>query len=406
MAMDRPHDAHSHETGLGPDPTAVRSLLAIRPGGVGDAVRAVPALRHLRETYPHALISVAAHDPGRELLVACPYVDRVVNLARPSEALVERFDIALSWAEPTNDRVELDVDTVDARFRASWRHVGEGERRAIHPAWPERLDDTTRMLRLSWLLGGSLDADASLGLWPSLADRNGAARLVAGADRPIALVHAGAASTDRRWPVECWAIVVDLLHAAGLDPVLIGTRTDRMLTKQVLARATHAPASVVERTSIGELAGLLERATIFVGSDSGPAAMAGALGVRSVIIGPASAFEHVARQGLIDLVDAGACAVCGEHACPHPSAPASDVPLERVLAKGRACRTDRDAGLAPLAPGLTLVVNDSGQAASMPPSPVEGGTCAHPARQGRAWIRWWGRGRPEPEVRPGREAHP
>ncbi len=333
VTMDRPHDHGSHETGLGPDPAAVRSLLAIRPGGVGDAVRSVPALRHLRETYPAALVTVAAHAPGRELLEACPYVDRVVDLARPSEALVERFDVALSWADPTLSDADLDVDAVNARFRASWRPIGDGERRAIHPSWPERLDDTTRMLRLSWLLGGSLDADASLGLWPSLADRNGAARLVANTHRPIALVHAGAGSAERRWPAERWALVVDLLQSAGLDPVLVGTRTDRVMTKQVLARATRPPASLVGQTSIGELAGLLERATIFVGSDSGPAAMAGALGVRSVIVGPASAFEHVARQGLVDLVDAGPCPACGEHACPHPSAPARDVPLERVLAR-------------------------------------------------------------------------
>lgn len=331
--MDRPYDAHSHDSGLGPDPLAVRSLLAIRPGGVGDAVRAIPALRHLRETYPSALVSVAANAPGRELLEACPYVDRVVDLARPSEALVERYDIALSWADPTAADATLDVDDVNARFRASWRPLGDGERRAIHPSWPERLDDTTRMLRLSWLLGGSLDADASLGLWPSLADRNGAARLVASAQRPIALVHAGAGSAERRWPADRWALVIDLLESAGLDTVLIGTRADHVMTKQVLARSRQAPATVVGRTSIGELAGLLERATIFIGGDSGPAAMAGALGVRSVIIGPASAFEHVARQGLIDLVDAGPCAECGEHACPHPSPPARDVPLERVLAR-------------------------------------------------------------------------
>ncbi|MCW2920386.1 MAG: glycosyl transferase, family 9 [Thermoleophilia bacterium] len=331
--MDRPHDAHSPETGLGPHPTAVRSLLAIRPGGVGDAVRAVPALRHLRETYPHALITVAAHAPGRELLEACPYVDRVIDLARPNEALVERFDVALSWADPTQPVAELVVDDVNARFRASWRRLGDGDRGSIHPSWPERLDDTTRMLRLSWLLGGSLDADASLGLWPSLADRNGAARLVAHAQRPVALVHAGAGSPQRRWPAEHWAHVVDLLHDSGLDTVLIGTRADRMITKQVLARATHAPASVVGRTSIGELAGLLERSTIFVGGDSGPAAMAGALGVRSVVVGPASAFEHVARQGQVDLVDTGACMTCGERACQHPSPPAAEVPLDRVLAR-------------------------------------------------------------------------
>ena len=331
--MERAGDDHAAGAGLGPEPVVVRSLLAIRPGGVGDAVRAVPALRHLRDTYPDAVVSVAAHAPGRELLEACPYVDRVVDLAKPSEALLERFDVAMSWADPAQGRVELAVDDVDASFRASWRSVGEGERRAIHPTWPERLDDTSRMLRLSWLLGGALDADASLGLWPSLADRNGAARLVSSVRRPIALIHAGARSAARRWPAEQWAAVVDQLHDAGMDPVLVGTRSDRAATRQLVEASRHQPLDLVGRTSIGELAGLLERAALFVGGDSGPAAMAGALGVRSVIVGPASAFEHVARPGQVDLVDAGACGRCGEHACSHPSAPARHVPLDRVLAR-------------------------------------------------------------------------
>ena len=332
-AMDRHPVEPADQSGLGPDPDIVHSILAIRPGGVGDAVRAVPALRHLRATYPGARITVAASAPGRELLDACPYVDRVVDLAQPSEALIERFDVALSWARP--DRVDglLAVDDVDARFRASWRTDGEAERGAIHPAWPERLDSATRMLRLSWLLGGSFDMDASFGLWPSLADRNGAARLVAGSVRPIALVHVGARSKVQRWPADRWAAVIDLLDGAGLDPVVVGTRVDRAATLAMLGGVRHAPTSVVGRTSIGELAGLLERSMLFVGADSGPAAMAGALGVRSVIVGPASPFEHDVRPGQVDVVGAGPCPVCREQVCEHPPRPISDVPLERVLAR-------------------------------------------------------------------------
>jgi ADP-heptose:LPS heptosyltransferase len=222
---------------------------------------------------------------------------------------------------------------VNASFRASWRESGSPERRAIHPTWPERLDDATRMLRLAWLLGGSLDADASLGLWPSLADRNGAARLVAGASRPIALVHPGAGHAERRWQPAGWAAIVDLLDGIGLDAVLVGSVRDHRAADAVLARSRSAPLAVVGRTSIGELCGLLERSVLFVGGDSAPAALAGALGVRSVVVGPASAFEHLPRPGIVDLVHAGPCVRCGEHACTHPAPAARDVPLERVLGR-------------------------------------------------------------------------
>jgi ADP-heptose:LPS heptosyltransferase len=127
--------------------------------------------------------------------------------------------------------------------------------------------------------------------------------------------------------------VVDLVAGAGLDPVLIGAASEEAVTHRVLDGVLHAPLSVVGRTSVGQLVGLMERAVLFVGSDSGPAALAGALGVRSVVVGPASMFEHSARPGVVDLVDAGPCGVCGEVACLHPPRDAHEVGLERVLGR-------------------------------------------------------------------------
>lgn len=329
--MEDAGHAHGDESGLGPDPATVRSVLAIRPGGVADVVRAVPALRHLRVAYDGALVTVAAPAAARELLEACPWVDRVVDGARPSEALLERFDVALSWARP--GQPGLDVDDVDARFRASWRSAGSPERRAIHPTWPDRLDGATRMLRLAWLLGGEVQEGGAVGLWPSLADRNGAARLVAEAQRPIALLHVGSGRRERRWQPAGWAAVVDLLDDAGLEPVVVGTARDRRVTAEALDGVRHAPLNLVSRTSVGELCGLLERAALFVGTDSGPAAMAGALGVRSVILGPESPFEHESRPGAVDLVDAGPCVACGERACTHGPRAAADIPLDQALGR-------------------------------------------------------------------------
>lgn len=318
------------EAGLGPDPDGVREVLAIRPGGLRAVVDAIPALRHLRTTYPGARMTVAAGGPVRDLLDACPYVDRTVDLALASEARIDRFDIVISFAGP-GDVDSLAVIDVHAAFRASWHASGDELRGAIHPEWPARLADRQRMLRLAWLLGGEGPVDPGLGLWPTLADRNGAARLVAGISRPVALLHAGAGDPNRRWPPEHWARIVDAVDAAGLAPVLIGTAADQAVTDDVVIAARCAPYVLVGQTGVGELAGLLERAALFVGGDSGPAALAGALGVRSVIIGPGSAIEHAARPGHIDLVTAGPCECCGDAGCAASMLPAEMVQLEPVL---------------------------------------------------------------------------
>lgn len=321
-----------HHDAPGVEPAHVRELLVVRPGGLAEVVRAVPALRLLRETFSASRISVVAGRAAGELLGACPFVDRVVKLEQPSEALLERFDIAISFADPSEPAV-LDLADVRADLRAEWGEPGDARRGVLLPAWPERLDASSRMVRLAWLLGGSLPSTDAMALWPSLADRNGAARLVADSDRPIALLHMGAGSSNRRWPAAGWGRVIDLLDAIGLDVVVVGGPEDQRTTLRVLQEVRHAPRSVVGRTSVGELVGLLERSMLFIGTDSGPAALAGAVGVRSIIIGPGSALEHVARPGLVELVDAGACTTCGEHACDHGTRAACEVTLDQVLAR-------------------------------------------------------------------------
>lgn len=322
MADDAPAPAHA---GHGPDAAAVREVLAVRPGGLAEVVRAVPALRHLRDTYPIARVSVVAAAPAKELLDACPFVDRTVLLERPSEALLERFDVAISFSHPEDQA--LAIDAVEAGTRIAWRATasqGDGPNR---PVWPQRLDGASRMLRLAWLLGGALQADGSIGLWASLADRNGAASLVSGVQRPIALVHVGSSDARRRWPTDRWGRVIDAVDAAGLEPILVGTDADRAWVDEVEDAATHPARSLVGDTTVGQLVGLLERAALFVGSDSGPAALAGALGVRSVIVGPASAFEHQPRPGVIDLVGVPGAGPASDGAL------AAEVPLEVVLGR-------------------------------------------------------------------------
>ncbi|MEO6866821.1 MAG: glycosyltransferase family 9 protein, partial [Gaiellales bacterium] len=255
--MTYAHDSRDDAEGLGPEPASVHELLAIRAGGLGDVVRAVPALRHLRATFVDARISVVASQAGRALLDTCPYVDRTIALERPSEALLERFDVALSFAHP-GEQSRLSLKVIDAGMRVGWRLGRESGRRAIRPLWPERLDDRSRMLRLAWLLGGALHADPGLGLWPSLADRNGAARLVADTQRPLAIIHVGSGSSQRRWPAARWARVLDLIDGIGLEPVLVGTSEDQSIVDQVVASVRHAPMSLLGKTNVGELVGLLE----------------------------------------------------------------------------------------------------------------------------------------------------
>lgn len=282
--------------GLGPEPAGVRSVVVVLPGGLGAVVDCTPALRHLRTTYVNAAISVVAGESTRGLLVACPFVDRYIAIERPSEALVESFDIAISLADPADAHEGVSITAITARTLVQYRNEGESSTCTIAPVIPRRLARAAQMLRLVWIVGGDQPGSRT-GLWPTLLDRNGAADLCQAIADPFAVLHPFAGAADRRWPNSRYAAVIAALSSRGLATVIVGSRSDLRCEQQIHELVSAGATSLVGRTSVGELAGVLERAAMFVGNDSGPASFARSLDVWSVVIGARSPFVPVGIAG-------------------------------------------------------------------------------------------------------------
>src|SRR5690349_20995743 len=57
-----------------------RTLVILHPGGLGDLLLAVPAVRGLRERYPSHEMLLCGHDEGARLLRDCGLVDRSLSV--------------------------------------------------------------------------------------------------------------------------------------------------------------------------------------------------------------------------------------------------------------------------------------------------------------------------------------
>jgi len=105
--------------------------------------------------------------------------------------------------------------------------------------------------------------------------------------RHFAVLHPSAGEARRMWPVERFAEVAQRLaekHDIGI--VWLGSRADRPLVAKAQAMLTGPSAAFLGR-SLDGVAALLERAVLFVGNDSGPMHLAGAVGTSLVgIFGP------------------------------------------------------------------------------------------------------------------------
>jgi ADP-heptose:LPS heptosyltransferase len=151
------------------------------------------------------------------------------------------------------------------------------------PRWDEAEHERARWCRLvSTELGVPCDPDDVL--LPRLRHRPEQQ------GRRYAVVHPGAASGARRWPVERFATVVRALAADGLDVVLTGSPAEQPLVDLLVEQAGAGPAVVrAGRTDLRELAHLVAGARVLVCGDTGVAHLASATGTPSVVLfGPVS----------------------------------------------------------------------------------------------------------------------
>jgi ADP-heptose:LPS heptosyltransferase len=107
--------------------------------------------------------------------------------------------------------------------------------------------------------------------------------------RPLVGLHPGARSAARRWPVEYFAEVGDVLaRRHGATIVVTAGPAEGDLANAVISRMTGPAINLAERTTIGGLAALLQSIDLFISNDTGPAHLAVALDRPSItIFGPA-----------------------------------------------------------------------------------------------------------------------
>jgi hypothetical protein len=253
----------------------------------------VPALRAVRRLLPDAEVALAARAALEPLVAATGAVDVLVDTSGP---------VPPAWRGPSP------VLAVDLHGRGPQSHLALqslSPRRLVAFACPEighpgptwRADEheRSRWCRLvREELGAVADPDDVRLEAPSVP-----------AEVPGAVVvHPGAASGARRWPVERFGAVARWAVASGYDVVVTGGRDEVALASAVRGSAgLPAHAVTAGRTDLEDLAAQVAEASLVICGDTGVAHLASAYGVPSVVLfgpvppgewGPPSCGPHVA----------------------------------------------------------------------------------------------------------------
>lgn len=330
--------------------TDFKNILIIKPSSPGDIIHALPVLRGLRQRYPDAAISWLVATHFADLLTADPDLHEVIPFDRkrfgkmwysPS-ALREfiQFNAALRKRQ-----FDLVVD-LQGLFRSGFlaRVTGADVRiglpnsrefaRAFHTHVTERPGDSEHAADFNWAVARMLGFER--------VQRDFAIR-VNDQDRAAAeaLLHPITGSASRsyavlvpatRWATKCWPaarygeLARILLDRFNLPSVLVGGNDDIALGEIAVENSQGAAHNLCGKTTLRQLAVVIEKAAIVVTGDSTPMHMAAAFDRPLVaIFGPTNA----ARTGPFRRSDAVVrldldCAPCYlrhlhqcrfEHAC-------------------------------------------------------------------------------------------
>ncbi len=106
--------------------------------------------------------------------------------------------------------------------------------------------------------------------------------------KPYAVIAPGASQAKKIWPVDAWCEVITGLKHMGLHTVLLSGKSDAEIAEGLHERCGTMTTLVSGVTNFAESAALLKQAAVFLGSDSGPAHVAGPLGTAAIVLFVAS----------------------------------------------------------------------------------------------------------------------
>ena len=261
-------------------------VLVVRPGGIGDAVLLLPALRALRQAMPDSSVDVLCESRNAPVFELSGLADRVLRADAAPLASLRALRRGRYAAVLDTEQFHHFSAVLAARTRAPLR-VG-------FSVAPARLGLYTHTVPYD--LQGPEDVQfgrilaAALGV-PSVelppragsipADRlppppNGLP------DRFVAL-HPGGSVPCKRWGTDHYAALSAALRdRTGLPCVLVGASADRSVAAEV-SRAAVA-VNLCGRLDLAATASVLARSALLVGPDSGVAHLAVAVGARAVVL--------------------------------------------------------------------------------------------------------------------------
>ncbi len=286
-------------------------FLLVKLNHIGDTLIMTPTIHALRETYPHAQIDVVVRKGCEGVLDGNPDIDRILTIARPekgkrnlweevkeniqlfSSTAFRRYDYAFDLSNSDRAKFIIALSMAKRRGINRW-HANLGWKEYFFTdfsdyAWGRHHQVLRDYNTVKDILGFSLKPGplriATQGIDPLALKQ----RFALG-EKPYIVVHPASRWSFKEWKISRWREVIDSLTKQGYEIIIsCGPDPREIDIAETLVEGFSDVKTTRGKTTLRELAVLIENARLFVGVDTVAMHIAAAVNTPVVaLFGPSS----------------------------------------------------------------------------------------------------------------------
>jgi len=291
----------------------IKQIVVSRLQNIGDMIVFLPALKRLKENLPDARITLLGkHAGGVEIAEQCPWIDDIIVIH--DRSLREKLRIIYKFRKM---HVDLFIVSPQDQGKVPWAVMGGAKKVAafrdiwdrgvikrekwrwginVSPSFDKNKTETENSIRL---IDAALEASGIkiknppelLPVYDNFKQETPAMinglldKFKKNSETPIIVSSIISKDKSKNWPVENYiSLFKRLIGIKNAQIILIGTESDKDKNNELIKHFKPAEMiSFVGKFSIDESAYLIKKANLYIGTDSGPAHIANAVGTPSIV---------------------------------------------------------------------------------------------------------------------------
>jgi len=280
----------------------VRKILIIQLGDIGDVVWAIPAFWAVKNAFPQADIFILTRKPNGDLLADDSHISKVFQVDQQGifngiqllrSIRKEKFDLLFDLR--ADDRGAYVSLLSGAKMRAALYYKGIDWRNRMftHLADPPRTEERTfgaaeQSLKILRCFGIQETTDVPR-LFVSAATRNKVTELLTSekivSEKGFVTINPFSRWSYKEWGIEKWRQIISFIwREYGMPILIMGSKEERLRASDLMFADSSSAYNLAGKTTLQEMAGVLQQSSLHIGVDSAAPHIAAAVGTPTLTI--------------------------------------------------------------------------------------------------------------------------